>query len=289
MLKKYAFHDADHRGTIDRVYYTIKTAEGDEIEKYANVYLPWGYDREDAGRRYDILYLMHGGHGNPDSWLDSCPFKNMLDCCFAEKAAEPFIVVFPSYYRHVPVTVNPAHMENERQLTIDFTAETVSDLLPAVESHVRGWADSTDEAGLRASRRHRAFGGFSMGAVTTWFEFLRNLPYFSTFLPLSGDCWAVESLGGNTRPFETANELARAVENSGMSGDGFRIFAATGSEDSAFDNTAVQIEEMKRFPVFQFSEDPAAGNFHYEVAQGATHCYDCVLNYTYSFLPYLFG
>ena len=289
MLKEYAFHDTDHRGTIDRVYYTVKAAEGEAIEKYANIYLPCGYDRTDAGRRYDILYLMHGGQGNPDSWLDSCLMKNMLDCCFAEKAAEPFIVVFPSYYRHVPVTVGPAHMENERQLTYDFASETVKFLLPAVESHVRGWADATEDAGLRASRRHRAFGGFSMGAVTTWFEFLRNLPYFAAFLPLSGDCWAVEPLGGNTRPVETANELARAVESSGMCGDDFRIFAATGTEDSAFENTAAQIEEMKRLPVFRFSEDLTEGNFHYKVAQGAVHSYDCVLNYVYSYLPYLFG
>ncbi len=127
-----------------------------------------------------------------------------------------------------------------------------------------------------------------MGAVTTWFEFLKNLPYFGTFLPLSGDCWAVEMLGGNTRPAETAKALSIAVEKSGLSFEDFRIFAATGSEDSAFDNMAEQIEEMKKLSVFHFSEDLTTGNFHYKVAQGAIHSYDCVLNYVYSFLPCLF-
>ena len=289
MLKEFSYHDADCRGTIERVYYTSRDREGKERGKYANVYLPCGYDPADTGKRYDILYLMHGGRGNPDSWLDSCHFKNMLDCAFLEKTAEPFIVVFPSYYRVVPVIVDLEHMEGERQLTDDFASEAVNDLLPAVESRFRGWADSVDDAGLRASRAHRAFGGFSMGAVATWFEFLRNLPYFSSFLPLSGDCWTVEMLGGNTRPAETAEALALAAEASVRAGDGFRIFAATGTEDSAFNNMGGQIEEMKRFPVFQFSEDPAAGNLHYEVARGAVHSYDWVLNYTYSYLPYLFG
>ena len=289
MLKEYTFHDADYRGTIERVCYTSTDADGKTVEKYANVYLPYDYDQADAGRKYDILYLMHGGRGNPDSWLDSCPFKNMLDCCFSETDVRPFIVVFPGYYREVPVIVDLAHMEKERQLVCDFAAEAVKELLPAVESRVHGWAESVDDAGLRASRAHRAFGGFSMGAVATWFEFLRNLPYFSVFLPLSGDCWAVEMLGGKSRPAETAAALALAAEASVSAGDDFRIFSATGSEDSAFANMGPQIEEMKRLPVFRFSKDPAKGNLHYEIARGAVHSYDRVLNYTYSYLPFLFA
>ena len=289
MLKTFAFHDVEHRGTIRRVNYVTTDSEGREVRKYANVYLPFGYDDTDEGKRYDILYLMHGGQGNPDSWLDSCTFKNMLDCSFQEKVCEPFIVVFPGYYNGPVGVVDFSHMERERTLVSEFSIETVKDLIPAVESSVRGWAESFDAEGLRASRWHRAFGGFSMGAVTTWFEFLRNLDCFATFLPLSGDCWEIENLGGHSRPAETADALAAAAEAAVEAGNDFRLFVATGSEDSAFINLAQQIEEMKRRPVFRYSEDLTEGNFHYEVAQGAVHSYENVLNYVYSYLPYLFS
>ena len=132
MLKTFAFHDAEHRGTIRRVNYVTADSEGREVRKYANVYLPFGYDDSDEKKRYDILYLMHGGQGNPDSWLDSCTFKNMLDCSFQEKVCEPFIVVFPGYYNGPVGVVDFSHMERERTLVSDFSNETVKDVIPAV-------------------------------------------------------------------------------------------------------------------------------------------------------------
>lgn len=289
MLKKYIYHDVNFRGTIDRVRYTTRNGAGEERVKYANIYLPYGYDANDAGKRYDILYLMHGGGGNPDAWLDCSMVKNMLDYCFSEKEAEPFIVVFPSFYKEQISRIGAPVAEVELQKVREFIPETVSELLPAVESHVRGYAESVDEAGLRASRAHRAFGGFSMGSCTTWFQFTENLPFFSVFLPLSGDCWAVEPRGGGSKPAETAEALARAALDGLKAGYDFRIYAATGSIDPACESMSPQIEQMKRHPVFAFRDDPAAGNCHFEVAEGERHAYECVYNYLYSYLPYLFG
>ncbi len=289
MLKEFTYRDIDYRGRIERVTYKGRHPEGGSCEKYANVYLPYGYDPCDAEKKYNVLYLMHGGGGNPDAWLDTCHIKNMLDCCFYDGAAEPFIAVFPSYYPGMAGTVDLSRMEGERKMVRDFAEEFVKELVPAVESRYRTWAANVAEDGLRASRAHRAFGGFSMGSVTTWFEFLINLPYIATFLPLSGDCWAAELMGGNSKPKETAEILAAAAEKALKKGFDFRIFAATGSEDPASGNMAGQIAEMKRLPPFVFSEDPGSGNFHYEIAQGAVHSYECVFNYVYSYLPYLFS
>ena len=289
MLKEYTYHDVDYRGRIERLTYTHRDAEGRIWEKYANIYLPYGYDPADTEKKYDTLYLMHGGSGNADAWLDSCWIKNMLDCSFHDRLAEPFIAVFPSYYKDVAGKIDLSRMEGERQQVSDFASEMVKELIPAVESHVRGWAASVDDEGLRASRAHRAFGGFSMGSVTTWFEFLKNLPYIATFLPLSGDCWAAEIMGGSSKPKETAGLLAKAAGEALKNGYDFRIFAASGSKDPASGNMAQQIEEMKRLEPFVFHEDLTAGNFHYEVAEGAVHSYECVTNYVYSYLPFLFA
>ena len=138
MLNKYVYHDVNFRGTIDRVTYTTHNPEGEPREKYANIYLPYGYDPKDTEKKYNILYLMHGGGGNPDAWLDCSMVKNMLDYCFAEKLAEPFIVVFPGFYKEQISRVGAPVAEVERQKVLDFLPETVSELLPAVESRVRG-------------------------------------------------------------------------------------------------------------------------------------------------------
>ncbi len=289
MLKKYTYHDVDRRGTIDRVRYMTHNPEGEPREKYANIYLPFGYDAQDTEKKYNILYLMHGGGGNPDAWLDCSMVKNMLDYCFSVGEAEPFIVVFPGFYKEQVSRVGPPVAEIERQKVLDFIPEVVSELLPAVESRVRGWAESFDEEGLRASREHRCFGGFSMGACTTWYLFLKKLPFFASFVPLSGDCWVIEPRGGGSRPAETAEALARAALDGLRDGYGFQIYSATGSEDPALPSLAPQIEAMKRHPVFSFSEDPAAGNLHFSVAEGERHAYECVYNYLYSYLPFLFS
>lgn len=284
-MKKYQYHDVNFRGTIERVAYKTTNPQGEPRDKYANVYLPCGYDAADKEKKYNILYLMHGGGGNPDAWLDCCKVKNMLDYCIDAKEIEPLIVVFPSYYKEKVSRVGRPDAAAERAMVQQFLPELVDELLPAVESKYHGYAQGVSDAELRAARAHRGFGGFSMGSCTTWFVFLQKLPYFSTFVPLSGDCWAAEVRGGETQPQETA----RLLHDAAISGPAYRIFAATGSADAAAAALTPQIEAMKKYPdAFLFSEDPAAGNLHYEVAEGEVHAYEAVYNYLYTYLPHLF-
>lgn len=285
MLKKYQYHDVNFRGTIDRVVYTTTNPEGERRKKYANVYLPYGYDAEDRKKKYNILYVMHGGGGNPDAWLDCCKVKNMLDFCIDAKEVQPLIVVFPSYYKEKISRSGAPDPELEREKVLQFLPELTGELLPAVEGRYNVYASGTSDEALRAARAHRGFGGFSMGGCTTWFAFLKKLDYFRTFVPLSGDCWAVEPRGGKTHSNETAKLLADAAAQ----GPDFCIFSATGSKDAACGMLTPQIEAMKARPdVFTFSEDPVIGNLHYEVAESEVHAYEAVYNYLYSYLPYLF-
>ena len=95
MKKKFTHGDASERGTIRQITYTTRNEKGETVEKYANIYLPCRYDPE---KRYNIFYLMHGGGGNPDAWLDSSPLKNMLDLSIQRGELEPLLVVTPTYY-----------------------------------------------------------------------------------------------------------------------------------------------------------------------------------------------
>lgn len=286
-MKFYEFQDENCRGRIERFEYV--GAEG--AEKYALVYLPYGY-YDAPERRYDMLYMMHGGGGSPDAWLDSCPFKNMLDRSFAAGEAKPMIVVFPSFYKDKSNRTADGGIDHdfEHSSVLTFQRELTEQLIPAVEGRYRSFAEGTDPEALIKARDHRAFSGFSMGAVNTWYAFYLHADYFSVIIPLSGDCWALGLKGGSEKPKETALAIMEAVKAKGLGPDDFRIYAATGTEDIAYENLTPQIEAMKQLTdFFRFSEDYAEGNLHYLLGEGMIHEYPAVCRYVYEYLPYLFG
>ncbi len=284
-MKLFEYQDENCRGRIERFEYT--GTEG--ARKYALVYLPYGYDAKPT-RRYDILYMMHGGGGSPDAWLDSCPFKNMLDRSIESGEAKPLIVVFPSFYK-TKSTRKDGEIDHdfEHASVLSFQRELTEQLIPALEGKYRGFAEGTDPEALKKARNHRGFGGFSMGGVNTWYAFYLHIDYFSVFLPLSGDLWLYGEKGGSKKPRETAEALRDAALEKGIGPEDFAIYAATGSEDIACPNLTPQIEAMKKLDFFRFSEDYSKGNLHYLLAEGYYHEYPAVFQYVYNYLPYLFA
>ena len=274
-MELHSYRSVSQRGTVERLSYSVKDGE-ETVSKYANVYLPFGYSRE---RKYPVLYLIHGGGGNPDAWLDCSKVKNALDVSFAEGRCAPFITVFPGFYLHDPVRKDRVDEEAERGHVLRFQQELRNDLVPAVDAQY-----STD-----ATRKGRAIGGFSMGGVTTWFAFLENLDLFSVFMPLSGDCWQFGGLGGGKQTEKTVQYIHDRVLEQGYGGDDFRIYAGTGYEDIAYPNLTPQIERMKKdTDLFRFSEDMTEGNLHYTVMEDAPHMYEKVYQHIYNYAPVLF-
>lgn len=288
-MKKYEYHDVNNRGRIEQVSYQTINREGEIRSKYANVYLPYGYDAEDLEKKYNVLYLMHGGGGNPDAWLDCSKIKNMLDYTISVGEAEPLIVVFPSYYKEEISRTGGPDGDWERENVKFFQKELADDLIPAIEKKYNTYAESITPEALKESRLHRGFGGFSMGGAATWFAFLENIDYISHFLPFSGDCWAIEVKGGGLKAAETASALHDFAVKSDYNTEQYFLYVATGTEDIAYGQLTPQIEEMKKYSdTFVYSEDYAKGNFHYLLAEGEGHAYESVYNYLYCYLPYLF-
>ena len=286
-MQQFSYLDTPDRGTLRRLNYVGVRGK----RKYALIYLPFGYDG-DREKRYNILYLMHGGGGSPDAWTDACPVKNMLDRSFAAGEAEPMIVVFPSFYADGPRRGAPGSVDAafEHESVLSFQREELTErLIPAVEGAVRGWAEGVSPEALKAARLHRGFGGFSMGGVNTWYAFSLHLDYFSTFLPLSGDSWLLGVMGGSEKPAETAAALRESVLRAGFGPEDFAVYAATGTKDMAYANLTPQIEAMKALDdVFRFSEGRETGNLHYLLGEGLEHSYDAVLQYVHEYLPWLF-
>lgn len=291
MVKKeipnHFYYDVPCHGRLERVDYETTNVEGERVKKYANVYLPWEYYKTD--KKYNITYMMHGGGGNPDSFLDASATKNMLDLSFDKKLAEPSIVVFPSYYNEEQPVHSDRETDFEGSRTLFFQKELVADLIPAIESKYRTYAENVTEEGIRASRAHRAFGGFSMGGCTTWYAFTRNLAYVSRFIPLSGDCWEVALKGGESETEKTVKVIVDSIAKQGFKKGDYKIFAATGEKDIAYPALTPMMEALaKETEYFDYSDDFGEGDLHYLTVADKTHAYDAVMLYWEDYLPYIF-
>ena len=232
------------------------------------VYTPYGYD---SSKKYNILYLMHGGGENETTIFqdDSAKMANMFDHMIMNGELEPLIVVCPTFNKCSAQT---------------FYKEWMQSLIPFVEGKYSTYAESTSEADIKASRFHRAYGGFSMGSCSTWAGIVHGgLDVCAYWLPLSGDCWEAEGGGYNK-----AKVVADAVDKSGLKKNEYFIMCATGSEDIAYPNMNPQIDEMKKMSQFVYTSDFSQGNFYYLVAPGKTHWWGYVRHYVYDVLPSFF-
>ena len=178
-----------HPGTVEELVYDTKdyAGNGADIQKKAYVYLPYGYDPDDAETRYDIIYLMHGWGGAAGEYfyMDNGAIRTMLDQMIERGDIKPVIAVSATFYTEGSSRDFSASIDQFRQFHLDFE----NALMPAVEGKYHTWAVSTSPEDLMASRDHRAFGGFSLGSVTTWLQFCHDTDYIRYFLPMSGSSW----------------------------------------------------------------------------------------------------
>lgn len=231
------------------------------------VYLPYGYDEN---KQYNIFYLMHGGSENEGTiFSNDVGLQHILDHMIMNGELEPMIVVTPTFNGYGSEAQN-------------FYEEFRASVIPFVEGKYSTYAKSTSAEDIAASRRHRAYGGFSMGAVSTWNVFLNCLDICAYYMPLSGDLWY-----GNSAQ-DKAGRIDQAIADSKLTIRDYFIFAATGSDDIAYPNIGPQVEAMKPSSNFVYTSDFSKGNFYFMVAPGLTHWWGYVRHYVYDGLPYFF-
>jgi len=137
--------------------------------RHARVLLPAGYQ---PGRRYPVLYLLHGIAGNQDEWRGYVRAPAILDNLQASGRVLPMIVVMPNG-RALPddappppdkvfTPANAAGFESFERDLLDF-------LIPAVDSTYPTLAD----------REHRAIAGLSMGGGQALNFGLAHLDHFA--------------------------------------------------------------------------------------------------------------
>ena len=251
------------------------------IQKTAYVYLPYGYDETDEDTRYNILYLMHGWTMTAGDFFDPAQsgIVPMLDHMVENGDIPPVIVVCATFDAQ---NQSQGFSRSVEELSV-FHRDLRENLIPYVESRYHTYAQDVTEEGLRASRAHRAFGGFSLGAVTTWYQFIYNLDYIQYFLPMSGNCWIMGTYGGRNYPVETVDYLEQVVADGGWDGNDFCIYQGIGTSDPIWDQTDSQIQEMLTRNLF------TAENLHYAIIEGGRHDIDACERYLYHALQSFFG
>ena len=278
------FAPSDHPGQVVEITYDSRdytdTAEP-AIPKTAYVYLPYGYDEADQETRYDVLYLMHGWTMTAGDFFNTAQsgIVSMLDHMVENGDIPPVIVVCATFDAQ---NQSQGFSRSVEELSV-FHRDLRENLIPYVESHYHTYAEDVTEEGLRTSREHRAFGGFSLGAVTTWYQFIYNLDYIKYFVPMSGDCWIMGNYGGRNYPVETVDYLEQVVADGGWSGDDFYIYQGIGTSDPIWDQTDSQIQEMLTRDLF------TAENLHNAIIEGGRHDIDACERYLYHALQTFFG
>jgi len=275
------FQTATQQGTVEVLWYNSKdytSSSRPATHKPAYVYLPYGYD---STQKYDIIYLLHGWTGTAEQYfgLSSWPqMKNLFDNLIQRGLTRPFIAVSPTWDKD---SQSKGWGESTQEAAV-FSQEYVNDLIPAVETHYSTYLESPDEAGILASRQHRAIGGFSLGSITTWYVFEQAFPYSKWYLPMSGDNWSQGMYGGQYYPDETAQFLADLVNKSPYRDD-FYVWYACGSEDVRLPQSHNQALAMAKL-----TDTFNSTNFSYHMKEGGRHDFNAVWEFCYHALQFFF-
>ena len=274
---------ATQQGTLNKLTYDTWESfsyeqKSNKITKEAWVYLPYGYTDEEE---YNVFYLSHGGWSNETTLMgtDDNPksFKNVIDNAIQDGNIKPLIIVLPTYNN--TSENDSSDYSLAIQLTNQFHNELVNDLIPAVESKYSTYAKDTTPQGLKESRDHRGFGGFSMGSVNTWNTFRYCLDYFRYFMPMSGS-------------YTTDGEyMADLVRQQGYSSHDFFIFAASGTDDFAYSAFKAQIMAMANNSggMFKLVKNESEGNMSFLEREGYKHDAKATDEYTYNGLRFFWN
>jgi enterochelin esterase-like enzyme len=152
------------QGKIDTLQYFSKTVG---VKRKTLVYTPPGFVK---GKKYPVLYLLHGIGGDEKEWLNGGTPQVIFDNLYADRKLQPMIVVMP----------NGRAMKNDRAIgnVFDsvkvkafstFESDLLTDLIPFIEKKYSVFTD----------REHRAVAGLSMGGGQSLNFGLMNLDKFA--------------------------------------------------------------------------------------------------------------
>lgn len=237
------FWDAEspEPGTVVRMDYSTNVY-GEAVNNWFNVYLPYGYDET---KQYDIIYFFHGTNETQDSFISDSRAKNCLDNMIETGIANPFIMVFPTYYYDYETRATDKDL---------FCEELRNDIMPLVESTYSTYAPTADTDGFAASRDHRAFSGYSQGSDACWIAMKHLLDTARWWMPLSSSP-------------TTAASVKEGILAQGDYADDFFIYVGSGGpRDLAYKGTVSMLKDMAADNFFSFGTDMHNNNLYVTIS-----------------------
>lgn len=174
--------------------------EGDSATRDVYVYLPPGY--ADSGKRYPVIYFLHGYGANAQVYSDNVlRLPQSVDEALAAGAQE-FIVVMPDAY-----TVYAGSMYANSPTVGDWEAYIARDLVSYIDANYR----------TQATRESRGLSGHSMGGHGTMRIGMKHPEVFGALYAMSSCCLLNQAPG-----LEAVNgQLQRMAEGSVQGASGF--------------------------------------------------------------------
>jgi enterochelin esterase-like enzyme len=166
---------SDDQGKVERIKVFGPSLEGnlegDSPERDVVVYLPPGYAKE-TGRRYPVVYFLHGYGVGVDAYLRMLNLQETADKAIASGAQE-MILVLPDAN-----TVYSGSMYSNSPTTGDWEGFVSADLVQYIDSHYRTVAD----------RSGRGLSGHSMGGYGTVRIGMKHPEVFTALYAMSSCC-----------------------------------------------------------------------------------------------------
>jgi len=266
----------EHKGTVLRLHYTTDAYEdGATHTKYCTVYLPYGYDENDTETKYNVIYFQHGNGGSPNEFWDhvmkSANCNNLFDNLFDEEKGllEKCIIICPTFYFDIPEDgyVTPEGVEGGDRTF--YYREIVEDLIPQIESQFNVYCEDFTEEGIKASRDHRAWAGYSRGSMCTWNVMHYDFEYFKYWMPCSGGIRPLDDT-----PAETAEEKFAYIKETIDAHPDLDFYLMTyiggNADQKMMDDFVPMIQYFySQTDTFSYGTDPAENNFYFVISDYA--------------------
>ena len=156
----YQVRDVPH-GVVTEDWYYSNTLG---MNRRMHIYTPPAYNK--SNRNYPVLYLLHGGGGDENSWVELGNVARILDNLIAEGKAEEMIVVMPNGNPGMSAAPGETSANHAyRPVNSNFLPGFRNGAYEAAFPEIVNYVDATYKT--IPDKSHRAIAGLSMGGFHT--------------------------------------------------------------------------------------------------------------------------
>lgn len=216
---------SNEHGVLEKVWYQSASFGA---QRRMSVYLPYGYDAADKNVKYPVLYLLHGGGGDEESWPTLGRLCEIMDYMIERGLCKPMIVVTPninSYELAACETSLPEKFifnlqDPEFAAGDKFCNDLLYSVIPYIEEHYN----------TAPGKANRGIGGLSMGGFMTMKLIKEHPEYFNEI--------GVFSSGAMN---DDASEAIKPIKKEGYN----NFMVVCGPNDIAYRGSLALVEALK--------------------------------------------